>query len=127
MSWRQHRKRQLHGAQVALTRQPRLFSAPVISGPALLRSRHAEAINVPLDRVIMVDTVQELFGDYCLPSSTSSRKHGEFLRLLFLQPTARPRRTSSPSVCQRNNTAIHFALPRGILQWPQEQSWSDCG
>lgn len=54
--------------------------------------------------------VQELFGDYCLPSSTSSRKHGEFLRLLFLQPTARPRRTSSPSVCQRNNTAIHFAF-----------------
>ena len=35
---------------------------------------------------------------------TSSRMHGEFLRLLFLQPTARPRRTSMPPDCHRKAT-----------------------
>jgi len=43
-------------------------------------------------------------------TSTSSRIHGEFLRLLFYRPTARPRRTSPPSACQRNSTAIPFAF-----------------
>ena len=29
---------------------------------------------------------------------------------LSTRPTARPRRTSPPSACQRNNTAVHFAF-----------------
>lgn len=49
-----------------------------------------------------------------------------FVSPLVCRPTAKPRRTSSPSICQRNNIAIHFALASRI-QWPQEQSWSDCG
>jgi hypothetical protein len=34
--------------------------------------------------------------------STSNRMHGEFLRLLFLQTTGRPKRTSLPLECHRN-------------------------
>jgi len=36
--------------------------------------------------------------------STSTRMHGEFLRLLFLQAHRRPRRTSLPLECHRNAT-----------------------
>jgi hypothetical protein len=36
--------------------------------------------------------------------STSTRMHGEFLRLLFYRPTGRPRRTSLPLECHRNAT-----------------------
>jgi len=36
--------------------------------------------------------------------STSTRMHGEFLRLLFYRPTGRPRRTSLPLACHRNAT-----------------------
>jgi hypothetical protein len=36
--------------------------------------------------------------------TTFSRMHGEFLRLLFYRPTARPRRTSMPLGCLRNKT-----------------------
>ena len=46
-----------------------------------------------------------------------------FASPLFCRPTAKPRRTSSPSICQRNNTAIHFALAsrplRFISLWPR--------
>ena len=38
-------------------------------------------------------------------TSTSSRMHGEFLRLLFLQAHRETTAHFTPSACQRNNTA----------------------
>jgi len=45
-------------------------------------------------------------------TSTSSRT-ASFCVSSFYRPTARPRRTSPPSACQRNNTAVLFTF--GIL------------
>ena len=41
--------------------------------------------------------------------STSTRMHGEFLRLLFLQAHRETTAHFTASECQRNNTAILFA------------------
>jgi hypothetical protein len=49
-----------------------------------------------------------------LSTPESSRMRGDVRRVsafsFFYRPTARPRRTSPPSACQRNNTSIHFAV-----------------
>ena len=57
-------------------------------------------------------------------ASTSTRMHGEFLRLLCLQATGRPRRTSLPMECHRHATNRNRSgtNTRGILPVAEEQS-----
>ena len=49
-------------------------------------------------------------------TSTSSRNcTASFCVSSFYRPAARPRRTSPPSACQRNNTANHFAFRHSTM------------
>ena len=56
-------------------------------------------------------------------TSTSTRMHGELLRILFYRPTGRQRRTSLPLACHRKATnRTRPVQTRGILPVAQEQS-----
>ena len=73
---------------------------------------HAQDLDAPLRLAAQrkVNSYRQQYADNqnisFLPAimTTSSRMHGEFLRLLFYRPTARPRRTSLPLDCHRNKT-----------------------
>ena len=49
--------------------------------------------------------------------STRTRMHGEFLRLLFYRPTWRPRRTSRPLECPRDQSDS-FRFKRAAFYQP---------